>query len=306
MLGSMLGGAPNAVTVPESQFITASIRALATEDRFPDPPAALAFFRGHRRFRAEPWDIPAVHTPDLDALAAETDFAGLVEEIVRRFAAAVDRPDAPVWIDHTPENIRYTLLLRRLFPDARFVHLVRDPRAVAASMLQLEWGPTDVDDMARKWMVNLALGLTAEADFGPEVVRRVSYEDVVRDPEAVLRPLAAWLDLEYNPVMATGGRFEVPEWSRAQHRLVGRPPDPARLERWRETLTPRQIARIESITCDAQARLGYPLDQAMISLPATRRERLRATIRHLWHGEFTQPLRFRLRRARRRSGPPKA
>jgi hypothetical protein len=200
-----------------------------------------------------------------------------------------------VWIDHTPRNMNFASTISEEFPDGRFVHIVRDGRAVAASLLRVDWGPNTIDEAARMWLVRLSYGLAAEAATeGVIPVTRVRYEDLVAEPEPTLRRLCEQLELEYHPDMVEAGGFTPPASSRSIHELVGRSPEPDRTEAWRRELTARQIEIFESIANDALRMVGYAPDLGRRARPTTRRERYGFRLREL----ASRPV-LRARRRRR-------
>lgn len=93
-------------------------------------------------------------------------------------------PDDPKsrWVDGTPENSYYIYELALLFPEARFIHLVRDPRSVARSLVHFHTigGASYTADAAyREWLRNVRECQLAERALGSKLVRRVRYDDLV-------------------------------------------------------------------------------------------------------------------------------
>ena len=76
----------------------------------------------------------------------------------------------------------WTELLDWKVSAAKFIHLVRAPRAVAASIMPLDWGPNNAIDAARYWVQKIAYGLAFESVY-PEVCLKVKYEDILQEPE---------------------------------------------------------------------------------------------------------------------------
>ncbi|HTU68853.1 MAG TPA: sulfotransferase [Candidatus Baltobacteraceae bacterium] len=100
------------------------------------------------------------------------------------------------WIDGTPENADCILLLHELFPAARFVCVLRDPRDVIASMLHFHRAgglAMDVETAGSMWLQKLNNCLLAYQALGPQFVRVVPYETYA-EPAATLRDLFAFLD----------------------------------------------------------------------------------------------------------------
>jgi hypothetical protein len=93
------------------------------------------------------------------------------------------------WVDGTPENTHNVLLLRELFPQARFVLMVRDPFDVVASMLHFDRAGGEAssgEEGAAMWLRLMTDGLRAYRAFGPSVVRVVPFEDLATRPERAL------------------------------------------------------------------------------------------------------------------------
>ena len=106
------------------------------------------------------------------------------------------------WVDGTPEYSFHIYGLRKLFPQALFVHLVRDVRAVVRSMVNFHRATgiqlvANEEDAYRYWIRTVSACLQAERAYGPAVVRRIRYEDLIDDPESTMRSLLDFLDEPY-------------------------------------------------------------------------------------------------------------
>ena len=259
MLGSMLGAARGAVCTPESSFpaelarcaLGPGISRRELVDRLLAHPRFVWWEVAERPPEAWRDDEPA-SLDDLRRLAAwaVTAYAR------RQEGALLPATGEAVWIDHSPGNLRDAKALIALYPEARFIHIVRDGRGVAASILPLDWGPNTIRTAAWWWMGELAHAFAGEACAGAERVRRVRYEDLLRDPETEVGALCQFAGLECSREAVEGGRFRVPKCE-TYHPLVGTPPDASRAEAWRSKLSPRQIAVFEGVAGDLLDLLGY-------------------------------------------------
>lgn len=239
----MLGASERTITVPESQFKI----PLLCADQFDDV-AAMRRLRADWRFQI--WGVAPPDGRRFDAASA------LLESLVMSYAASVAKASPDVWVDHTPSNMQYATTLRSSFPEAAFVHIVRDVRGVAASLMRLDWGPTDARRAAEYWVQNIAYGLAVErSSIGPVV--RIRYEDLVTNPRATIEELCETLGIAFAKDMVEGAGFTPPAYTVPIHELIGQPPKQARAEAWRSELTERQVELIESVTCDLLPLLGY-------------------------------------------------
>jgi hypothetical protein len=254
LLGAMLGQNRCAVTTPESHFKFAALPANRSDLDEAVLRKALEVIERHWRFKI--WETE-VDTEEILAESAGTSYRGLLCSLVGRYAIRVGRPEANTWVDHTPENVTYGLALRELFPDARFIHIVRDGRGVASSILPLDWGPNTVSRAAHWWVESVSHGLALEMALDETRIRRVHYEDLVSNPGDTLREICAFLEMDYSPEMIEAAGFVVPDYTAPQHEMIGRKPSADRAVRWKKALTPRQIERFEHETRDFLAYLGY-------------------------------------------------
>jgi hypothetical protein len=204
-----------------------------------------------------------------------TGWADLIEWVIRRYGAQQET----WWIDHTPTNMLNAATLLEMFPGARMIHIVRDGRAVAASVLPLDWGPNTVLHAASWWVRNVSFGLAAELRWGAAQVLRVHYEDLVRQPAPELRRICGFLGLAYEPAMAQARGFRAPSYTARQHALVGAPPDATRATAFERELTIRQIEIFESLCGDFLYCLGYEPKFGLRALPPTKRELIAAELK---------------------------
>jgi hypothetical protein len=106
------------------------------------------------------------------------------------------------WVDGTPEYSFYICALRRLFPDALFVHIFRDVRTVVRSMLNFHRvaGTQLVakeQEAYHYWFRTVSACIEAEQAYGPKVIYRVRYADLIDNPEPAMRSLLDFLDEPY-------------------------------------------------------------------------------------------------------------
>jgi hypothetical protein len=257
LLGAMLGTHKNVVCPPEAPII--AVQAFGC--RAGELPAGVAR-QVHRAIQADyKFRYWALEQEELDACstAASTCYDQVVETYIRAFGRRHNRADARFWVEHSPTNIMYAHRLHDAFPDARFIHLLRDGRAVAASILPLTWGPNTIMEAAHQWAGYIGHGLSAEQFLPESQIRRVTYEDLVTRPGDVLSDLCSFLGLNFDPEMTLAKGLEVPVYTRDQHALVGKRVDRTRSDRWRAVLSARQIEIFEALTGDLLPNLSYEL-----------------------------------------------
>jgi hypothetical protein len=123
----------------------------------------------------------------------------------RRWLEASSRAIGPKerWVDGTPEYSFHICGLRKLFPEARFVHLLRDVQAVVHSMLNFHRVTgiqlvANEEDAYHYWMRTVKACLLAERAYGPKVVHRLLYSTLNNDPESTIQSLLNFVGEPYS------------------------------------------------------------------------------------------------------------
>jgi hypothetical protein len=185
------------------------------------------------------------------------------------------------WGNKTPKLVRHAELLLRHFPTARFVHMVRDGRAVACSLRASRAHRLHVRFGARRYARDTQRGLALERAH-PERVIRVRYEDLVEQPGPTLRGVCTFLDLQHEAQMedpvVDGDLLLTPMERRSGHHArTLEPIRPTSVHAWQSELTDVEVQLIELEAAPALAALGYPL---VSTGPPPRRALLQARLAH--------------------------
>lgn len=288
LLGSIIGAHPRFIVTPESPFKT----EIASRVPFGAPEEGAATvdeIMNSWRFKLWRYDFRPSSQP--------STYEEAISDLVASYAVAAGRPKNSRWVDHTPNNVRYARRLLKRFEDSKFIHMVRDGRAICASVIPLDWGPNTPLVAAQWWAERLSYGLAAELRLGPSRVLRVHYENLVTDPESELRRVFEFLGSPFSDEALASPVSIKPAYTVGQHSLIGKPIDVRRLNAFRDELSKRSIELFEWSTGDLLEYLGYELDFSGIAIGPNRRERM-ATSVHEFVGR--QLNRYRNNRRRRR------
>ncbi|MBK9132724.1 MAG: sulfotransferase [Gammaproteobacteria bacterium] len=214
---------------------------------------------------------------DLICSAEEVDerMRNLIGGFLLTFA---DRHGAKLLSEKTPENVLVFPKLVELFPGSKFIHIVRDPRATVASLLEVgkkarRKGETpalftrDAQSAIRHVRRCLDSGFSASRT-APDKVYTLVYERLIRDPEAEGRQICGFLGVSWAPEMLRPGeKRHMGEsaitvnskeiWYDAK--TYNSNPQPDSLEKWRETLAAHEKLMIARAFSDSEdlSRLGY-------------------------------------------------
>jgi hypothetical protein len=178
----------------------------------------------------------------------------LFEAVVRELAG-----DAAIYGEKTPTHLPWWRPLTLAMPWLRVIAVVRDPRAVVASTLDLPWGPKRSEGyavVAERWLCDQRQVAKASAALPPARFLLMRYEDVVADPDAArgrIAQLIGVVDDASAAPLASDILLPRESWkSRAVERVTDE-----RVRAWERTLTDRRAQRIEAICFPEMSRLGY-------------------------------------------------
>ena len=194
------------------------------------------------------------------------------DAIAAIFEAYAERRGKPRWGDKTPMYMRHLPLLERLFPEAQYVHLVRDGRDAALSFLEMPEGtftrtwahPTTPAQFACLWRKEVSAARALGDRVGDGRYREVRYEELVSDPESAVSAICSFAGMPFEPEMLEyAGTVDV---SDKPHQLrLRRPPTPG-VRSWREDMSPSDVAGFEAVAGDLLGELGYEVTSSRSSI----------------------------------------
>lgn len=168
------------------------------------------------------------------------------------------------WGEKTPSNIFYAETILEMFPNAQFIHLIRDPRAGVASMQNVWFFSSDpvFNALNRKRYLTEGQSIL-ETHVSPSQRCITRYEDLVRDPESVVRCLCTFLGEPFEPRMLDfhqdAERYMKDEAAESFNKAATRPISSAKVDKWKDQLSAAAIAKIEALCEDEMHQYGYPL-----------------------------------------------
>jgi hypothetical protein len=181
---------------------------------------------------------------------------GSVSDAIRRiYASYASRRGKPRYGDKTPNNVVHIELLAGLFPEARFVHVIRDGRDATLSYLDVDFGPSTVAESAVYWRRFVEDGRRAGEVIGPHRYREVRYESLVVEPVRELRILCEFLELPYDDAMLRYPDRAAELVGKVHHNLAL--PPTSGMRDWRRDMSREDIALFEALAGGLLDELGY-------------------------------------------------
>jgi hypothetical protein len=248
LLRMMLNAHPEVAVPPESRFVVELYRSdeVQVED-------FLTKLGAHPRWVS--WDTPI---EDVRAQLAGMTTVAYPGAIEAAYAAYAKNRNKKRYGDKTPRYIESIPLLSRLWPEGRFVHLVRDGREVALSYADVPFGPNTVAKAAALWKERVVLGMQHGRALGAERYTEMRYERLLANPQEEVEALCSFLDLDFDPAMldySEHARSEVLE--RAKHYNPNVTKSITKTRSWDEQMPRSQVEVFEAVAGDTLEKLGY-------------------------------------------------
>jgi Sulfotransferase family len=285
LLTTMLHAHPRIAMPPETRFLLSLYQHRA---RFGD----LRDEQNRTKLATAITGRKATHFHDLH-IDADTVVKRIVEgpptlgsalaAVWEEFAAARGKPR---WGEKRPAYTLWTGALQRLFPDAQFVGLVRDPRACVASLLKTTWWKGGFERALTAWVRSDWYMRRFARTADSETYFQLQYEELVVDPRPHLERLCAYLGEDFDEHMLdhTQAAADIVPQRARHHVLAHGEVDPSRIEAWRAVLTPEQVGLIERVCKRRMEQYGYPPSGIGVSPP---RELTAAFVKRLARSEWT-------------------
>jgi hypothetical protein len=272
LLRLMLDAHPEMAIPGETHFIVPMIKVSWRQARTADELATMIT-------ESERWGDFHLDEDELRVRLRALDPLNCADAVREFFRLYAESQGKPRWGDKTPGYVRSMRLVQKVMPEARFVHIIRDGRDVALSLVPRSWGPSTFAEAADNWRRRIEVARRQRPHL--HHYAEVHYEDLVTDTESVLRRVAEFVELDFDPAMlryheragerlAEKARDLHKPWgtisaeSRIEsHALAERPPQADRIARWRTEMSDEDRRVYESIAGEALRATGYELGGAV-------------------------------------------
>lgn len=163
------------------------------------------------------------------------------------------REKKEIWGDKTPGYLLHILLLKKLFPQAKFINIIRDVRDVCLSANRT-WG-RNIYRTAQRWVDHITKCREDAKKYSPSDYLEIKYEELVKSPQKNIKEVCEFLNISFEKNML---------FLKKPTESVGNAKDhigilKSNTEKWKTALKIRQIKKIERICYFLLKDLEYEL-----------------------------------------------
>jgi len=166
-------------------------------------------------------------------------YSKLVDKLCLKAAA---KKGLSSWGDKTPHYLKDVEIIYEMFPDSKYIYIVRDGRDVALSLLKKGWGPNNIFTCAEYWMELNKVNDCLEEIESKGNLLFIKYEDLLDNVELYINNIYDFLETA----------IDEEKHRQYSHRVLK-----GNYDKWRSMLSDSQIKVFESVAADTLDRFGY-------------------------------------------------
>lgn len=185
------------------------------------------------------WKLNINHEKFFEELGPNFTYSQLVNNIC---LMAPQQKGFNSWGDKTPDYLADIDILCKLFPDAKYIYIVRDGRDVALSLLEKDWGPNNVYYCAKYWASLNQNNSSLDSLRSSQNLYQLKYENLLDNIEDYAKEIYSFLNQKYDE---------------AELRKLTSAVKSGNYNKWKKRMTPRQINIFNKVASKTLKRFGY-------------------------------------------------
>lgn len=174
-------------------------------------------------------------------------------------------PQTARWVEKSPYNEYYANQIFEWWPEARCIHILRDPRDnfVSYRRKHPDWGP---EFFSTNWFRSTQAGFNNQKKYSNERYMLVRYEDLTASPELRIREILTFLEIPWDEALMQPTRAGVSWQGNSMFSNQFQSISQAPVARWKEKLNRNDASVISLMTMPFIENLGYSQAEDIQSL----------------------------------------
>jgi len=182
--------------------------------------------------------------------------------------------------ENTPQHLYYVEEILTLYPQAKFIHLIRDGRDTTRSLMQMPWRPNGLLNNARFWVQNLKEASKVINKLGTDSILEIRYEELVLKPEDSLKQICDFLEEQYQPDLLDNSKDQATiysTWESSWKQKTRTKLNTDSINSWQTELDKDSQALLNWYLKDILTGLGYEVQETKL----TNKQRLKLGLEYL-------------------------
>jgi len=260
LLRSMLVAGEEVSVPPESYVWPRVIRIFATYSFLPWEKLCsliIAEFEAYKEFYTWEMNLYKAHKNARELPKDKQTLSYIIREIYKTYQVEKGEENR-LWGDKTPINTLFVDNVVKIFPKAKFIHIVREPKDVACSYVKAGLHGK-YEEAANFWKLAVTKVLSFRENLPQNQFHQVAYEDLVRTPKEELSSLCDFLNISYSDKM-------LDFWKNTEklgdvkfgkhHANLGNTLTTQSIGKWKSQLSNEDVQKIDAITLSLYKKIG--------------------------------------------------
>jgi len=172
-----------------------------------------------------------------------------------------------IWGLKDPQLTEHLDAIKQFLPDARYIVIIRDARAVTRSYIENAWGlGTNCYTGALRWKKEVQMQLDFVNELGDKVLM-FKYEDLVLNQEQTLKKICGFINVPFDPSMLNYQNKKSFVMVSRESSNTFKKLDPKIIVKWKKELSEHQIKIVNMVCCGLLKRLDYEVDKYYVNIP---------------------------------------
>lgn len=228
-----------------------------------------------------PWQI-RMDKEKIFRSAKERNLINVFFEIYNQY---LEKSNKKRWGCKSTFMINHVALVRRYYPEAQFIYMVRDGRDVAVSAKKTIFNHYSVYYVAQLWKKEQQTGIYWLNKLSEEDILLLKYEDLLNDPQGQIRSLCSFLKEPYEAGLLNffdtseakeGGRLN-PAWENTSKQIIKN-----NYNKFRSELSGKEVELFEAIAAQELDRFSYKLTRPFFLSESARARDAGFRFYYLW------------------------
>lgn len=157
-------------------------------------------------------------------------------------------------------------LIYEMFPNAKFIHIVRDGRDVFYSWRKMDPNKSHPTVMALDWKFKIRFIEKSMKNIPSSSMKIIRYEDLLDKPEETLRAICEFLNIQFEEEMLSFHQSSDKYIGKHHSELIFKKIDKSNTNKWKELLTPTETKLYQNIAAKTLRTYGYDLMEKKLTL----------------------------------------
>jgi len=212
----------------------------------------------------EEWPID-VNINEVHSEMKESNYRELFSALHRIYARMGGKER---WGEKSPRDAFYMSEIKFYYPDAQFIHILRDGRDVAIDLSESILWPNTLYASAMMWKDFVTSIEDSAREMGPDVYHIVRYNELCSHPEKTLRQICSFLGEEFRDDMLNHNQTNSTKvWAQAKvHAKTARPITSEYVDMYKSRISEHDCSVLEGIIGDTLRRVGYSIEGEPVQL----------------------------------------